>query len=88
MKTGDIIRVIWTDARYVAGWMDHNEVSVETKSPCATIVSAGLLVAKTKTALIITRGISEHGYFEGCLEIPLAVIKKTKILEKSMVNTL
>jgi hypothetical protein len=88
LKHGDIIRVIWVDAHYVPGWLYPSEMEQSIKDPCSTIVSAGLFVAKTKTALIITRGISELGNYEGTLEIPLSVVKSTKILEKSMVNKL
>jgi hypothetical protein len=88
LKYGDIIRVVWIDAHSVPGWMDRHEMDYSIKNPCAAIVSAGLFVAKTKTALIITRGISENGNFEGSLEVPLSTIKSTKVLEKSMVSKL
>jgi hypothetical protein len=88
MKLGDVIRVDWVDAHTVHGWMDQHEMNRSISDPCATVVSAGLFVAETETAIIITRGISEYGSYEGSLEIPKSTIKDIKFLEENNIDVI
>ena len=86
MKRGDIVRVVWTDAHSIQGWSGPHEIDRTIQDPLSKCIHAGLFIAKTKTALILTFGISAYGNCDGTIEIPLSCIESTKILEASMLE--
>lgn len=86
MRFGDIVKVYWVDAHSLYGWMDKAELKTATEKPLSDCIHVGFFVAKTKTAIIITHGIAAVGLNDGTMEIPLAWVKKTKILERSQIT--
>ena len=72
-----LVMVEWIDSADIgaATWLPLKELGDADVSP-ASIITAGWLVSKSKSALLLTLSVAEHGDARGVFCIPRVCVKK------------
>ena len=85
LKPGDLIEVLWVDARYMSGWHDRDEI-VSWERDFDKYRAAGFFVMVTERNLIFAELFTEPGWDQkkcgGINSIPLSAIRDWWRLER------